>query len=348
MNGESTAVSTWGTSMRVQSNVGPASTRSPFLRNASQRSAHLPEIPLSVLIVDDDDDTLEALGVAFQELEHRVTLATGGRNAQRLLMTTSFDVILSDWRMPEVSGVDLCRLVRAADREHYTYFIFLTCLSDQEHLIEGMRAGADDFLAKPCSLQEIEVRLAAAGRVLGLHKRLEEQNTSLRNDCERHFNNARIDALTQAGNRLGLDEHLETISDIGRNYGYSIAMIDVDHFKAYNDAYGHLEGDRVLRRLADIAREQLRRNDALYRYGGEEFAILLGGQRLDQASISMNRVREAVERLQIPHPDGVLTISAGVAERSDLVSNDDWIVSADRALYRAKSLGRNRVELALP
>ncbi len=150
---------------------------------------------LDVLIVQDNRDTLEGLGCLLQSHGHGITLARGGVEARALLSVRSFDVVLSDWQMPYVSGVDLCRIARAGGYKTYTYFIFLTCFGDKEHFIEAMRAGADDVLAKPCSIQEIDVRLTAAARVIGLHRRLEAQNASLRDDCQRQFNKARTEQL---------------------------------------------------------------------------------------------------------------------------------------------------------
>jgi diguanylate cyclase (GGDEF)-like protein len=306
--------------------------------------------PLRVLVVDDDPDALTAVAQALEDLGHRVTPALGGEAAIAAFESDGFDVVLSDWLMPGVTGLDLCRRVRASLQGQYTYFIFLTGLDDKRHLLEGMRSGADDYLTKPIDLDELEVRLIAAGRVQALHRQLAAQNAALRKDSDAAFRAARIDPLTSTGNRRAMEEHLELIATRGKEDTYTVALVDVDHFKAYNDHFGHLAGDQALKRLADVLREHLRRQDALYRFGGEEFLVVLSGQRLGEARTAMERVRASVERIGIAHvpgasPTGVVTVSIGLAERVAGAGIEPWLTRADRALYRAKSRGRNRIEV---
>jgi two-component system chemotaxis response regulator CheY len=265
------------------------------------------------------------------------------------------DVILSDWQMPRMDGIELCRRTRVSEREGpYTYFIFMTSFADKEHFIRGMEAGADDYHTKPVDLDELRARLASAERVVSLYRKLAEQNAALRRDSQASFRVARLDSLTQVSNRLSMDEDLKILWARAKRYGrrYSIGICDIDRFKAYNDRFGHLAGDDALRRVAQTVREQLRQSDGLYRYGGEEFVALLPEQSLAEAQKAMNRVRVAVQRLAIPVGDGatVVTISAGVAElnRDRDHSPEDWLRRADAALYRAKTGGRDRVETDPP
>jgi two-component system, cell cycle response regulator len=160
---------------------------------------------------------------------------------------------------------------------------------------------------------------------------------------------ARIDPLTRVANRLRMNEDLHVLWSRSRRYGhaYCAALCDIDWFKAYNDHFGHLEGDGVLLRVAQTIRSGLRQGDGLYRYGGEEFLVLLPEQSLDEACIAMERVRKYVERLAIPTVagGGVVTISVGVSELStEDDSLDDWLRRVDTALYLAKAKGRNRIE----
>ncbi len=265
------------------------------------------------------------------------------------------DVILSDWQMPRMDGIELCRRTRVNDGEGpYTYFVFMTHFGDKEHFIRGMEAGADDYHTKPVDLDELRARLTSAERVVSLYRKLAEQNATLRRDSQASFRIARLDPLTQVSNRLSMDEDLKVLWARAKRYGrrYSIAISDIDRFKAYNDRFGHLAGDDVLRRIAQTIRGQLRRSDGLYRYGGEEFVALLPEQSLAEAEKAMNRVRVAAERLAIPAGDEatVVTISVGIAEldRERDHSPEDWLRRADAALYRAKSGGRDRVETDRP
>jgi two-component system chemotaxis response regulator CheY len=308
---------------------------------------------MRVLIADDDPVSRLILQRAVQLLQHECLVATDGLEAWEQHHRTEVDVIISDWMMPGLDGLELCRRVRRQPGRAYTYFILLTALSDRQDYLTGMKAGADDYLTKPLDQDQLGVRLLAAERVTSLHRRLAEQNAELERLNRAVAESARTDPLTGLGNRLRLREDLEALQAQIERYGrrYALALYDVDHFKAYNDRYGHLAGDHVLTRLAAVLRERCRRGDQAYRYGGEEFLVLLPEQAAASALQAVERVRRAVERLAIPHaenlPSGLVTISAGVAvlepgtERScEMVVRD-----ADEALYRAKRAGRNRVAL---
>jgi diguanylate cyclase (GGDEF)-like protein len=182
-----------------------------------------------------------------------------------------------------------------------------------------------------------------------LHERLAEKNALLRRESQRALRSARVDALTQVPNRLALQKDLETIWASAHRYAhpYTVAMCDIDEFKHYNDGFGHIAGDDALRRVAHAIRDNLRAVDTVYRYGGEEFVVLLPEQNLETAAMAMERIRGAVEALGIPRPGnfGPLTVSIGIAEvdvRSDW-SVDHWLERADRALYLSKEHGKNRV-----
>src|SRR5438309_738517 len=165
------------------------------------------------------------------------------------------DVIISDWLMPGIEGPELCRLVRA-NPGPYTYFVLLTAFGDRSHALEGMQAGADDYLAKTLDVDDLHLRLIAAERVSGLHKRLAEQDTRLRALAE-------VDQLTQLANRHKSTEMLTHFLALARrqHVAFSLVVVDVDHFKQVNDRFGHAVGDDVLRRLAAILRRSFRDED---------------------------------------------------------------------------------------
>jgi len=305
---------------------------------------------LKVLVVDDDPASRHGLERAVRFLGHECKGARDGLEAWEMHQAGRADVILSDWEMPRMDGVELCRRTRAAaDEGAYTYFIFMTGYDDKEHFLRGMEAGADDYHPKPVDVDELQARLTSAARVISLYRKLAEKNVSLRRDSQASFQKARVDALTGASNRLRMDEDLKVLWSRVQRYAhpYSVALCDIDDFKKYNDHFGHVAGDDVLRTVAQTLRKGLRQGDSLYRYGGEEFLILLPEQPQREALRAMDRVRAQIEQLGIRTvaERGVVTISVGVAELEPSRDRtvEDWLRRADEALYRAKNGGRNRV-----
>ena len=307
---------------------------------------------MRILIAEDDAVSRIILRRAVEKFGHECLAAEDGEKAWELYRETpGVDAIISDWMMPGMDGLELCRKVRGEEREGYTYFIFLTALGDRDHLLMGLEAGADDYLSKPLDRDELQVRLISASRVTELHRRLAFQNDELERLNRELFEQSREDPLTRLGNRLRLGEELKALEGRVERYGhtYSVVLCDVDHFKLYNDHYGHLAGDEVLQKVAETIADHCRSGDTAYRYGGEEFLIILPEQDRESAIKVADRLRRAVEGLEIPHeakePPGVVTISAGVAALSagGAKSADDLLSEADDALYRAKQSGRNRV-----
>jgi diguanylate cyclase (GGDEF)-like protein len=324
-------------------------------RTEPQRSAlRLSANPLEIIVVDDDEGSRELIAIAVHSFGHACRVASDGYEALRLLDERPADVVISDWDMPGMTGAELCRRVRSAgDDAPYTYFIIMTAFDDRDHLLAGMRAGADDYQRKPVRFDELEARLMSAGRVVELHRRLASRSAELRDDNTRNYLASRTDSLTGVGNRMRLDEEVATLLSRAQRYGHkcSLAICDLDFFKSFNDNFGHVAGDEALRAVAEGMRKNLRSADAVFRYGGEEFVILLIEQPLADAESAMERMRAEIERLAIPSANGgPLTVSVGVAEIDP--ANDHtpeiWIARADEALYEAKSRGRNRVVSTRP
>jgi len=297
--------------------------------------------------VDDEPLARLALEAAVERLGHEWTAAEDGEAGWRRFVEDEPDVLITDLLMPRMDGLELCRRARAhtATRGGYTYVILTTVLGDREDVARGMEAGADDYLVKPVEPFDLEMRLVAARRVTDLHRELARFRAEL-------STLAHTDPLTRLGNRLSLEEDLRSLDARGRRYGrgYCLAMCDIDRFKAYNDSLGHHAGDEALRAVADTIKQELRAGDGIYRYGGEEFLIVLPEQTPETARIAVERVRSSVERLAIPHaavPAGVVTLSVGVAayQPGDAATVEELLEQADAALYRAKSAGRNRVAL---
>jgi two-component system chemotaxis response regulator CheY len=306
---------------------------------------------MKVLIADDSAVPRMILERLLASLGHETATADDGSKAWASFLTFEPDVVLSDWLMPGLDGIELCRRIRAHRSERYTYFVLLTAMTEVEHAITAMTAGADDFMVKPLDRNALEAALIVARRVTALHDELRDQRASLVRLNGLLFDDARRDPLTLLGNRLRLSEDLAAASARVDRYGhrYSVALFDIDFFKRYNDTYGHPAGDEALRRVAQAIASSVRSGDMVYRYGGEEFLVLLPEQTVASATVAVDRIRTAVQDLALAHPDnppvGVVTISGGVAESgpAETLGIDEWLHRADLALYRAKALGRNRI-----
>ncbi|MBA2442574.1 MAG: diguanylate cyclase [Rubrobacter sp.] len=307
---------------------------------------------MRVLIAEDDSISRTILQRAVEKFGHECLVAADGREAWEMYQSCpEVDVVISDWMMPRMDGLELCARVRGLEREVYPFFLFLTALGDREHLLEGMEAGADDYLTKPLDHDELRMRLIAASRVVGLHRSLMDKQKKLEELNAELFTQSRRDPLTRLGNRLRLQEDLETFGAQAARYGhgYSALLCDVDHFKLYNDHYGHLAGDEILQRVSNSIMRTSRTGDTAYRYGGEEFLVLLPEQSLEGSRIAARRLHEAIEALQIPHeatdPPGIITVSVGLSRLSPEEDKtlESLLKEADEALYTAKQGGRNQV-----
>lgn len=298
---------------------------------------------LKVLVADDDDGARSLAQVSAEAVGHECLVARSGDEAWSLFCSYQPDVLVTDWMMPgDLDGPGLCRAVRAAERDRYTYVVLMTTRSSRREVLAGLEAGADDYLVKPLDPFALQARLLVAGRVTALHSELAAFRAEL-------AQSARTDPLTSLPNRRKLDEDLEQVHARSVRYGrpYSVALCDVDHFKRYNDTHGHRAGDWALQEVAATLERRCRGTDTVYRYGGEEFLVLLPEQGECQAVDAVDRLRSAVARLDIQHAPGAtsrVTVSAGVASYSPErpLDLETLVHEADLALYRSKSSGRNR------
>jgi two-component system chemotaxis response regulator CheY len=290
---------------------------------------------MKVLIAEDDPSSRLLLSAAVERLGHDCIAAEDGDVAAALYTEQHPGVVITDLSMPGLDGSELVSRIRSAPDAPYAYVLVLTAQADEAQARAAMEAGADDLVIKPLDPAELERKLIAAQRVTGLHRRMHAD--------------ARQDTLTGVGNRLRLAEDLDALCGRVSRYGhaYCVALLDVDRFKALNDSAGHRAGDDVLGQVAGALAKTIRRGDTLYRYGGEEFLVLLPEQTLDGAKLAGERLRSCVEELALEHPTGgTVTASVGVAGLGNAgCSPDELFELADRALYRAKEGGRNRVEV---
>jgi diguanylate cyclase (GGDEF)-like protein len=309
---------------------------------------------MRILVADDDPTALRITELTIQSLGHTCHTATDGEQAWNVFRSWRPDTVISDWKMPGLTGLQLCSAIRTYQPGTYTYFIMVTGQGALGEALEGMAAGADDYMLKPLDIDDLQARLIAAARVTALHRQLAHQQTELEELNDELTAIARRDPLTGLGNRRALEEDLALLEARVIRYGhrYCMALVDVDHFKAYNDSYGHQAGDDVLKIVAAELTAQVRGGDALYRYGGDEFLCIFPEQSLDTGTLALERMRSGLEKLAIVHVDnalGVLTFSAGLAvlDVGHTRPASDILTDADRALYQAKQRGRNCVEQAV-
>lgn len=298
---------------------------------------------MNVLVVDDDLGSRLVATATVASLGHECRSAADGEEAWLLWRDFRPDVLISDRVMPGLDGLGLCERIRRAESDSYTYIVLLTSQHEQEDVLTGLRAGADDYLAKPLDAAALRARLLVAHRVTALHSELGRIRAALALQ-------AQTDPLTHLYNRSRLDDDLKQLHNNSARYGrrYSLALCDVDLFKPYNDTYGHQAGDAALRAVAETLTGTVRQGDGVYRYGGEEFLLLLPEQSAAAAITTMNRFRVAVEDLGIDHsvtPAGILTCSIGVSTfvPGEPFSSTEVLRQADASLYAAKAAGRNRV-----
>ncbi len=301
---------------------------------------------MQVLIADDDGVSRRMLARTLESWHYEVVPACDGNEAWRLLEREGApQLAILDWMMPGMTGPAVCRELRRHSREPYTYVLLLTARTEKQDLIEGMEAGADDYITKPFDAQELKVRLRAGRRILELQSQLLAAREALREQATR-------DPLTCLWNRYSILDILNReVSRANREgTGVGVIMADLDHFKRVNDTYGHLAGDAVLREAARRMQASVRSYDAVGRYGGEEFLIVLPGSGDSSATQFAERLREKICAEPVTVAEGSLlaTLSVGVTawQRGVYPTPEILLRAADEALYRAKACGRNRVEWA--
>lgn len=306
---------------------------------------------MRVLIVGDKEEERAILREALDRLGYQHKECEEGASGWDTIQSWCPDLVLSDYIMPGLNGRELCRKVREHNWDHYVYFVVLSTLHKRDHVIEGLRSGADAYLPKPVDTEALEARLTAARRVTELHKAVANQRNELERLNGQLRDESRRDPLTGVGNRLRLNDDMVGYLDSHRRYQHQfcLALCDIDYFKQYNDTYGHLLGDRVLRQVARVLQSGTRGSDTVYRFGGEEFLVVFRQTDLETARKACERLRKALEAAAIEHLGNpgvnVLTITFGLAElRADgELPVESVLKRADEALYHGKFSGRNRV-----
>jgi two-component system, cell cycle response regulator len=302
-----------------------------------------------ILVVDDHEDNVELLRVRLEAWGYEVETAQDGHEALARVQASPPDLILLDVMMPSVDGNEVARRIKQNSSLPFIPIIMQTALDSTESKVEGLEAGADDYITKPIEFAELKARVRSMLRIKRLQEELEERERELLEANERLRHMSRTDALTGLENRRSIERHLESMYAHGERLNEPLAcvMSDLDRFKSVNDEFGHHAGDAVLKQFAVILKNAAREIDIVGRYGGEEFLLLLPGTVPDAAVTFAERVRKDVEAHTFVFQGGSTrrTASFGVAgwPHPKIQDCDGIVRAADDALYVAKETGRNKV-----
>lgn len=286
--------------------------------------------PYHVLVVDDDHEQVSYFALVLQQAGMITSVVTEANNVFQVLTEAKPELILLDMYMPGATGLELARIIRQQEAFIGIPIIFLSMEQDREKQMEAISQGGDDFITKPVQADYLvtSVRMKA------------QRTRDMRFFMER-------DSLTGLLNHSNLLEKVEYEMQRAGRIGSSLsfAMIDLDHFKSVNDTYGHLTGDRVLKSLARLLRERLRKTDLIGRYGGEEFGVILLDTTPEDARVILDQIRDSFARIRhtAEYRDFYVTLSCGLASYPGYRNVNDITEAADRALYTAKESGRNQV-----
>jgi len=309
-----------------------------------------------ILVVDDEESIRAVLTEVLNDDGFRVTQAANGLEALKVLEDVPHPLVISDIKMPEMTGIELLKKIKQTIPA--TEVIIITSYASLDTAIEALRYGAYDYLFKP--FEDITLISAAATRAID-KVRLTRQNQRLLKELEQKNNQlkkanktlkwlARCDGLTGLYNHRYFQEilHAELVRAVRYKQYFSVAFLDLDYFKQYNDTHGHQKGDQLLRILAKVLGSCLRESDYLARYGGEEFAIILPSTTRGEALAVAEKIRGRVERYPFTgretQPKECVTVSIGISTfPEEGKDNASLMEKADQALYQAKNSGRNKV-----
>ncbi|HYP09143.1 MAG TPA: diguanylate cyclase [Bryobacteraceae bacterium] len=295
---------------------------------------------MRVLIADDSLLSRRLLEGTLRGWGYDVVVAADGNEAWKILSADNPpSLAVLDWMMPGVTGPELCRLVRKRAAEPYTYILLLTSRNEKDDVVEGMDSGADDYITKPFDKHELKVRLRAGTRIVDLQEQLVTAREALRDQATRDY-------LTHLWNRSSILDILHRELDRSEREGTSVGVVvaDLDHFKSINDTYGHFAGDAALQESARRMQASTRSYDAVGRYGGEEFLIVLPGVDEEGVRMQAERMRLAISGTPVSAKEAELKVTCSFGCSSAVggrVSAEALIRAADEGLYRAKRAGRN-------
>lgn len=309
---------------------------------------------LRILAVDDDPVSLRLLEHHLLRDGHEVVKATDGKQALELALKVNPQMVVTDWMMPEMTGIDLCKALRRTKEGQAMYVLLLTGREDEDRVVEGFTAGADEYVVKPFNPKILLARVGAGQRMIEMREQSElDRQQRERQVAEMAVLNRKLkaaaltDVLTRLPNRRyamrRLEEDLATAVRSGQDL--TLIGIDIDNFKLVNDQFGHDMGDRVLQETAAVLRRETRKGDVVCRLGGEEFLVVCSDCNREVGHATAERIREAIEEHVIGGGFGrSVTISLGVASLHEGPATvDELLKSSDERVYLSKNAGRNRV-----
>jgi len=304
-----------------------------------------------ILLVEDDKVQAKATKESLEASGYEIIPAEDGKSAIKIAKTQHVDIILLDLVLPDMNGTEVCRWLKLDKDTKSIPVIMLTVKGSTMEKVEGLKAGADDYLPKPYNEIELNARIYASLRTKALRDELKVKNRELEDVLSKLEVLAITDALTELFNRRYFETIIE--KEFSRTARYkspsSCLMIDVDFFKRVNDTYGHRTGDRVLKELAAMIRNCMRKVDTVARWGGEEFIVLLPGTNKENALQAASRILKSISAHKFSDISEEITVSIGIASVPDpsIDTAEQLIDKADFSLYDAKSKGRNRIEVAV-
>ena len=297
---------------------------------------------LRVLAVDDSPFSRKLLEHALADQPYEVVFAKDGREALAAISQFRPNIVITDWMLPDFSGPELCRRIRGESKTGYTYVILVTSNVEKESIVEGLAAGADDYLTKPFHAKELVARVGVGRRIIQMHREIEEKNQLLEAT-------ARTDFLTGLPNRRAVEEYAAKQLGGAIRHGFPlwVMLADLNKFKMVNDHYGHLAGDEVLKRFAAILKKNTRSSDICGRLGGDEFVLVVTHVPVAQVTNLAERLGATftIEEFTFEGQNVQITASFGVGgfEHPERPEFRHLLARADSALYEAKTDGRVRV-----
>lgn len=302
----------------------------------------------SVLVVDDSPVYRKLVEQVLRDQPYELLFAVNGGEALQIFTDRGPSIVLTDWMMPDFSGPELCQRIRADATRPYTYIILMTSNTEKGNVVEGLAAGADDYLTKPFDSGEMLARIGVGRRIIELNRELCEKTRRLEEA-------ARTDPLTELPNRRAIEEWATKLLRGAARHGFSlwVAVGDIDNFKRINDTFGHDAGDIVLKTFAHVLKKNIRCSDICGRLGGDEFLLVLSHVDAADVQMTIDRFRAQFADLSFPLQGQSVHVTAsfGVAGWQGKDNSPDFaalVRQADQMLYEAKRGGRNRVETLLP
>jgi diguanylate cyclase (GGDEF)-like protein len=342
----------WGALLKV-----PAVRMPPFAKMdcAPAPSSEAGSNVMRVLLVEDNASSRLLLEKLLRtQCGHIVHSAKDGREALAMALEVMPQVVITDWIMPEMDGLELCKALRAAEWAKDIYILMLTSVESEDELVKAYEAGIDEYVNKPVNMRALQARLRAAWRYVKLHEEWERDRAQLKQfAAELAIANRKLEHAAHTDLLTGLFNRRAAMNLLAQawsaatraNASLVVMAIDIDNFKLINDQHGHAVGDMALKEVANALRTHVRKEDSLCRVGGEEFLVICQNAELKASLHSAERLRKAVNSLEIQVGQILVktTISIGVAQCETTMNDfDALVIAADKALYAAKHAGRNR------